>query len=199
MINLEKYLTKEQLETFVEYAEMRERAFEEGWHHWQRIARSRSKVTPVEVEHCVLYEHPYDLEATCPVMHPSGRFLAELMAGGIHPPIEAVHNQQLLIISKSGEYTVVSKRDAAEWREQHAPIATEIVVDNRRCHNEVEGPMSYEQAIEYCILKDIPRRVWDESNNHNYQKFWIVNKDTVKDRTYRNAWQLISTETQIAA
>ena len=46
-----------------------------------------------------------------------------------------------------------------------------------------------EEAIEYLIMKDIPRRVWGKE--HNRQMFRIVKKDQIpSDRSFRNAWRL---------
>ena len=50
MIEIAKYLTEQQLADYIDYVNLRQQAFAEDWHHWQRIARSRSKVTPVEVQ-----------------------------------------------------------------------------------------------------------------------------------------------------
>ena len=193
MIDISNYLTEEQMNDYIAYIELRKQADREGWHHWHRIANSRETIKQEQVKHCIPFEG--DIDGPAPVLHPSDRFISELMAGNIHPPIDAVHNQKLLLIAKSGKYEVVSKIDAAEWREKNGPLEGEIVVDNRRCHEEVVGPMSYAQAIEYCILKDIPRKIWDQSFGSNYQQFWIISKDVLKDRTYRNAWKL-NTEIQ---
>lgn len=51
------------------------------------------------------------------------------------------------------------------------------------------GPLTEEEAIEYLIMKDIPRRVW--GRQHNKPMFKIVNKaDIPSDRLFRDAWRL---------
>jgi hypothetical protein len=192
MINIEKHLTPDQLEDYREYRRVWNEAWANGSHHWLRIAKSRNELEPVHVEDCVPYAPPYDLDAPCAVLHPSPRFIAELMAGGIHPPLSALLEQQLLIIAKDGTSAVVSKVEAEEWRAKHAPIAGEYVVDNRRAHLEVEGPLTYEQAIEYTIMKDIPVAVW--GRQHNQRQFMVVKKASLPDRSNRNSWKLADME-----
>jgi hypothetical protein len=187
MIDLRKYLTPNQLADCVDYFELRARAWDEGWHHWRRIEQSINRIDSQQVEHCIPFEENPD--QTMKVLHPSPRFISELMAGGIHPPIDAVHNQKLLLIAKSGKYKVVSKLNAPEWRKENGPIEHEIVVDNRRSHTETERALSYEEAIEYCIKKDIPMSVWGIRNNK--PKFAIVERSVMPtDRTHRNNWKL---------
>jgi len=192
MINIEAHLNADQLEAYRDYKRVWKESWQAGTHHWQRIAKAREDTQPVDVEHCVPYSPPYDMEAPCAVMHPSPRFIAELMAGGIHPPLSALLEQQLLIIAKDGTSAVVPKVEAAEWRAKHAPIAGEYVVDNRRAHLEVEGPLTYEQAIEYAIMKDIPVAVW--GRQHNQRQFIVVKKALLPDRANRNSWKLADME-----
>jgi hypothetical protein len=187
MIDLRKHLTPNQFADCVDYFELRARAWDEGWHHWQRIEASRNRIEPVQVEHCA----PFNLDPDEPVkvLHPSPRFISELMAGGIHPPIDAVHSQKLLLIAKSGEHVVIDKLLAHQWRKDHGPIEHEVVVDNRRAHLEREQALTYEQAIEYCVKKDVPFEVWGK--RHNRPKFAIVPRTSIpSDRTHRNDWKL---------
>ena len=51
------------------------------------------------------------------------------------------------------------------------------------------GPLTEEEAIEYLIMKDIPRHVW--AKDHNRPMFRIVKKDAIPtDRTFRSAWEM---------
>ena len=53
----------------------------------------------------------------------------------------------------------------------------------------LSGPLTEKEAIEYLIMKDIPRNVWGQ--DHNRPMFKIVTKDQVpSDRSFRNAWRL---------
>lgn len=192
MINVEKHLTPDQLKDWRDYKRVWNETWSNGTHHWLRIARSRNELKPVDVEDCVPYTPPYDLDAPCAVLHPSPRFIAELMQGGIHPPLAALLNQKILLIAKSGKSEVVRKIDADEWRAVNGPIAGEYVVDNREAHLKVEGPLTYEQAIEYTIMKDIPVAVW--GRQHNQRQFMVVKKTSLPDRSNRNSWKLADME-----
>ena len=197
-----------------EYLEIRTRAMREGWHHWHRIAASRSDFDltvayraalpgqrgkpfreysetfsseKVEVHHAVPFTDPYDMDVPVKILHPSPRFISELMSGGIHPPIEAHHNKMLHLKWDGGEVECKAI-DAPAIRAQHR-IISEVVIDNSAVHLTVAMPMSYEQAIEYCILKDIPADVW--RRKHNRPHFAIVPRSALpKDRTHRNTWKL---------
>jgi hypothetical protein len=188
MNEIKKHLSRAQYAEFRDYVELRKRAEREGWHHWHRIAGSRDIVEPVEVKHCIPYTQPYDLDAPIAVCHPSGRFIAELMLGGIHPPLDALQSQKLLIIGEDGKADVVDKVDAPQWRNDHG-MRTEYVVQNSRAHLETEEPMSYEAAIEYTLQKDVPYKVWGKK--HNRLEFRIVKREALPaSRTFRNQWKM---------
>jgi hypothetical protein len=146
------------------------------------------RVKPVEVNHCIPYNDQFDFDNTISVCHPSGWFIAELMAGGIHPPIEAFHEQQLLIFGENDAVEVVRKIDAPKWRAQHG-MKGEYVIQNSRCHLERGDSMSYDEAIEFTMMKDVPQQVWGKS--HNTPQYWIIPKDMLINRTLRNSWKLI--------
>ena len=51
------------------------------------------------------------------------------------------------------------------------------------------GPLTEQEALEYLIMKDLPRKCWAEQ--HNRPMFKIVTVDQVpSDRTFRNAWEM---------
>ena len=51
------------------------------------------------------------------------------------------------------------------------------------------GPLTEEEAIEYLVMKDIPRHIW--SQEYNRPMFKIVKtEDVPSDRQFRNAWRL---------
>ena len=170
-----------------EYVALRTRAMNEGWHHWQRIANSRDRIPQVEVTHCVPFQCQYDLEAPVKVLHPSPRFIGELMHGYIHPPIEAFHNQMLEFKLEDGTFHQCKAIDAPAFRAKHKPVG-EVVIDNSQAHLQTALPMSYEDAINFCIMKDIPVDVWGKK--HNKEQFAIIEKSTLPDRKTRNNWSL---------
>ncbi len=189
-----------------DYIALRQRAEREGWHHHSRIARSRDRISAVEVQHCVAFTDPYDLDAPVKVLHPSPRCVAELMAGGVHPPIEAVHAQRLRLVGSDGEVAECSRLEApaVRWRmnnkvtilqdEETGAVTkrttvSETVIDNSSAHLTVAMPMTYEQAIEWIIQKDIPFDVWGKQ--HNRPMMAIVPRTAIpKNRTHRNNWKL---------
>jgi hypothetical protein len=193
-----RFLTGDDLAAYNDYIELRSRAWREGWHHWHRIAQARDWLEPVEVQHAIPYTRPGDPDGGMSICHPSGWCVAELMAGNIHPPIDAILGQRLLLIANNGEHAVVDYVDAEEWRRLNGPIKHEAVVDNRRAHTETAGPMTYEQAIEWIVMKDVPSAVW--SKRHNRLQFAIVPRSAIpSDRSNRNAWRLADVDMEQAA
>lgn len=176
---------------FQEYIALRQRAMDEGWHHWQRIANSRDRIPAQEVHHCVAFEDPYDLDAPVKVLHPSPRFISELMAGGIHPPIEAVHAQMLRFECENCGTIEDTRLEAPAIHTKHK-IKSEMVIDNSRSHLEAAMPMTYEQAFEYCVLKDIPYYVWNAKRNRPL--FKLLKKKELPDRMFRDSWQLLEVQ-----
>ena len=173
---------------YPDYIALRQRAEREGWHHWCRIAQSRDRIPAVEVHHAIAFTDPYDLDAPMKVVHPSPRCVAELMAGGIHPSIEAIHGQMLRLECEHCGPIECRRLDAPAIRATHT-IKGETVIDNSAVHLTVAMPMTYEQAIEWIIQKDIPFEVWGKK--HNRPMMAIVPRTAIpEDRTHRNDWKL---------
>lgn len=184
-----EFLTGAQATTYLQYREDRARALESGTHYWQRIAASREKVQPVNCEYVGVWEDPLSPDQPLKVTSPSGRCLGELMAGGIHPSIEAHWGAQVLLVSQDGRHAVVEQIDAPKMRRELAPLVGEWVVDYRRCHAETMGPLTLTQAVEWVMKKDVPNYVWGVKRNRPY--FAIIRRDQLpKSRAFRKCWRL---------
>ena len=123
----------------------------------------------------VIFEDPDQPEAPATVLVPSDNWMADAMAGNL-PPIWVywqLHDDEQNAIDE-GRHTTFKHNP-----EKHALQFTAPRI----------GPLTEEEAIEYLIMKDIPRRVWGK--NHNRPMLKIVTKDQVPlDRQFRNAWRL---------
>lgn len=132
----------------------------EAWFHEEW--KSRGYPDPAQCNYRAVFEDPSEPDAPCKVLVPAPWWLAMAMNGDLLPPIEA-------------------------WlADQETPDGAP------KLHPYVEpiGPMTEEQAIEYLVMKDIPRRVWDD-RTANAPRFRIVPaEDVPSDRTFRNAWRL---------
>ena len=123
----------------------------------------------------VIYEDPDQPDAPAMVLVPSDNWMQEAMEGNL-PPISVYwalqdDEQQAIAEGRHDTFKHDPEKHAAQW------AAPRI------------GPLTEEEAIEYLVMKDIPRRVWAEE--HNRPMFKIVTKDQVpSDRTFRNAWEL---------
>lgn len=123
----------------------------------------------------VVFDDPDALDEPTKVLVPSDNWMEEAMAGNL-PPISvywALQDDEQQAI-KEGRHNTF-KHDQAKWEAQFT--APRI------------GPLTEQEALEYLVMKDLPRRCWAEQ--HNRPMFKIVTKDQVPgDRTFRNAWEM---------
>ena len=123
----------------------------------------------------VIFEDPEQPEKPAMVLAPSDKWLEKAKAG-LLPPISVywdLHDaeQQAVAEGRHDSFRHDPEKHAAQW------TAPRI------------GPLSEEEAIEYLIMKDIPRHIW--SKEYNRPMFKIVKtEDVPTDRSFRNAWRL---------
>lgn len=130
-------------------------------HLWDRLAEAKSRLAPVQSQYRVLFEDPTQPDAPVSVLVPDPNWMAAALAGNILPPID----------------TYLRDRDVPDGQPKEHPYAKPL------------GPMTEEEAIEYLIMKDIPRHIW--SQEYNRPMFKVVKtEDVPSDRQFRNAWRL---------
>ena len=130
-------------------------------HLWGRLAEAKSRLAPVQSQYRVLFEDPTQPDAPVSVLVPDPNWMAAALAGNILPPID----------------TYLRDRDVPDGQPKEHPYAKPL------------GPMTEEEAIEYLIMKDIPRHIW--SQEYNRPMFKVVKtEDVPSDRQFRNAWRL---------
>jgi hypothetical protein len=123
----------------------------------------------------VIFEDPEQPEQPAMVLVPSDNWIADAMAGKL-PPISvywALQDDEQQAIAEGRHETF--KHDHNKWLSQFTA--------------ERIGPLTEEEAIEYLIMKDIPRHIW--SKEYNRPMFKVVKtEDVPSDRQFRNAWRL---------
>lgn len=123
----------------------------------------------------VIYEDPDDLDAPAKVVVPSQRWLDEAMAGNL-PPIWVYWQLQ------DDEAQAIAEGRHSTF--QHDPEKLALQYTAERI-----GPLTEEEAMEYLVMKDVPRHVW--AKEHNRPMFRIIKTENVpSDRQFRNAWRL---------
>lgn len=133
-------------------------------------AKYELHLAPVQSRYRVVFEDPDELDAPAKVLVPDPNWLACALHGGILPPVE----------------TYLRDQSVPDGEPKEHPYAEPI------------GPMTEEEAIEYLIMKDIPRKVWD-TEGANKPRFKIVPVEMIPtDRTHRNAWRLDNFERNVA-
>jgi hypothetical protein len=123
----------------------------------------------------VVFEDPDFPDEPAKVLIPTDEWLEEAMSGQL-PPISvwwAMQEDEELAIKEGRIKTF-----------EHDPDKFAAQFDAPRI-----GKLTEEEAMEYLIMKDIPRRVW--AVKHNRPMFKIVRTEQVPtDRLFRNAWRL---------
>jgi len=131
-------------------------------HLFDRLLWAKDNLAPVQSRYRVVFEDPEEPDAPAKVLVLDPNWLAAALHGGILPPIKAY----------------LADQGVADGQPKAHPYAEPI------------GPMTEEEAVKYIIMKDIPRRVWDDPTA-NAPRFAIVPVEAIpSDRTHRNAWRL---------
>ena len=148
-------------------------------HLFERIQIADHFLPMVQSQYRVVWEDPAEPDACCKVTVPDPHWMAQALHGGILPPIEAELEDQAAYqayLDAGGDPTKFNWHDVdGGAKHPYAPPT---------------GPMTEEQAIEYLIMKCLPRRVWDDPTA-NQPRFKIVLAEAIPvERHFRNAWRI---------
>ena len=123
----------------------------------------------------VIFEDPDFPEDPAKVLVPSQNWLDEAMAGNL-PPIWVYWQLQ------DDEAQAIAEGRHSTFKHDPEKLALQYTAPRI-------GPLTEEEAMEYLVMKDVPRRVWGVQ--HNRPMFAIVKTEQVpSDRQFRNAWRL---------
>ena len=140
-------------------------------HLWDRLAEAKSRLAPVQSKYRVLFENPAEPDAPAAVLAPDPNWMAAALAGGVLPPID----------------TYLRDQNVPDGQPKEHPYAEPI------------GAMTEEEAIEYLVQKDISPQVWREYNGNRIIMKIVPVELIPSDRSFRNAWKINQTETEMAA
>ena len=140
-------------------------------HLWDRLAEAKSRLKPVQSKYRVLFENPAEPDAPASVLVPDPNWMAAALAGGVLPPID----------------TYLRDQNVPDGQPKEHPYAEPI------------GPMTEEEAIEYLVKKDISPQVWRDYNGNRIIIKIVPVELIPSDRSFRNAWKINQTETEMAA
>ena len=140
-------------------------------HLWDRLAEAKSRLEPVQSKYRVLFENPADPDAPASVLVPDPNWMAAALEGNILPPIDAYQRD----------------RNVPDGQPKEHPYAEPI------------GAMTEEEAIEYLVMKDIDPQVWRDYNGNRCVMKIVPVELIPSDRSFRNAWKINQTETEMAA
>jgi hypothetical protein len=136
-------------------------------HLWDRVAWAHEHLTPVQTDLVIVWEDPDAPDSPACVTVPAPEWLAMAMYGGLLPPVEHYHDER-----RDPDGTFVGPKD--HWS-AYTPL----------------GALTEEEALEYIVMKDIPRRVWDPPEGSNARHFVICRREQLPaTRRWRNAWTL---------
>lgn len=161
---------------------------------FERICWAHSKLGKQDTDYRCVYEDPAKPDEPAVIMCPSGRWMAMAKAGGMLPPINAYLDMPMELELEDGKKIECTKSESEEIRLKHN-VKSERVLKHHKLHTSKPiGPLNEEEALEYLVMKDVPRRVWDsemKGYKTNWQKFFLCKtKDLPPSRKYRNAWRI---------
>ena len=137
-------------------------------HLWNRLGWAKENLEPHQSDYRVVYEDNVDEPAK--VMVPDPNWMACALQGGILPPVWA--------------YWELAKDEAKPDFVKHT---RGYLLHNTK---PIEA-MTEEQAIEYLIMKDLPRHVWQDYDRANKPRMLICTKKQLPStRVWRNAWKI---------
>ena len=132
-------------------------------HLFDRICWAHENLARVETDYVVVYEDGDD-HGRAKILVPAPEWLAMALHGGLLPPVEHYHREQR---DPAGSFC-----GPHDYWSAYEPI----------------GPLTEEEAIEYLIRKDIPRKVWEEGSNYPLK---ICRRSQLPTtRLFRNAWRV---------
>lgn len=135
---------------------------------FDRLCWAKEWLEPVQSDYRVVYEDSVDECAK--ILVPDPNFMAACMNGGIIPKIE--------------NYWALAEDEAKPDFKKHT--RGYLLHDT-----EPMGAMTEEEAIEYLIMKDIPKSVWQNWDSGNKPKMVICRKGQLpQTREWRNAWRI---------
>lgn len=140
-------------------------------HLWDRLTQAKSRLAPVQSKYRVLFENPAEPDAPASVLVPDPNWMAAALAGNVLPPID----------------TYLRDQNVPDGQPKEHPYVEPI------------GPMTEEEAIEYLVKKDISPQVWREYNGNRIIMKIVPVELIPSDRSFRNAWKINQTETEMAA
>lgn len=147
-------------------------------HLFDRICWASENLRPVEPKYRIVYENPDEPEAPVAIVCPAPEWLAMALHGGLLPPIEAYLRDAAKIEKYLSEGNDPQKFSWDKVGGAEHPYVEPI------------GPMTEEEAMEYLLMKDVPRNVWDRPNSNKcYFRFTRKENIEISD-TYRNAWKI---------
>ena len=142
----------------------------QGTHLWDRLCWAKENLEPYRSEYCVVWEDQNEPDAPAKVTHPDQNWLACALKGGILPDVRV--------------YWELAKDEAKPDFKKHTR--------GYLLHNSKPiDAMTEEQAIEYLIMKDIPRHVWQDWDKANKPRLVICTKSQLPStRVWRNSWKI---------
>jgi len=147
-----------------------------GTHLWDRLCWAKENLEPHQSDYRVVYEDSIDECAK--ILVPDPNWMSCALAGNILPPVWVYHE-----LAKDEAQPDFKKHTRGYLLHDTEPVEA----------------MTEKEAIEYLILKDCPRHVWENYNEGNRPKMVICKKEQLpQTREWRNAWK-ISEELNLAA
>lgn len=122
-----------------------------------------------------IYEDPNNPEEPAKILVPSPTWIEEAMAGNL-PPIWVYWQLQ------DDEQAAIEEGRHNSFKHDEEKLMLQFTAPRI-------GPLTEEEAMEYLVMKDVPRHVW--AKEYNRPVFKIVKTEQIpSNREFRNAWKI---------
>jgi hypothetical protein len=123
----------------------------------------------------VIFDDPDNLDEPTRVLIPSTEWISHAMSGRL-PPIWVYWQLQ------DDERKAIEANQHDGFEHDHDKWVLQFTAPR-------VGPLTEEEAMEYLVMKDLPRRCWAEE--HNRPMFKIVLTEQIpSERNFRSAWEI---------
>lgn len=168
---------------------------------FDRLCWAKQNLPGMQSSKVVVFEDPAFEKEPCKILTPSPEWMACAMYGEILPPVEAYHEMEYVIEDNFGnDYNGVTQLEFEDMLFDFASTGKAMTsqrVTKHRLHDEPIGALTEDEAIDYIIKKDTPKRVWGSAGG-NWINYRVVERSEVVDnRKNRNYWKLSQEGTPI--
>lgn len=161
----------------------------------ERLYWGYKNLIPVKPKYCIIYEDPAYPDNTAVILVPAPEWLASALYGGIVPEINRHLKLKTELTTDKNETIICDLDEVDDIFLKHKIVDNKIINYNSYMYDTSMPSMpamTEEEAMEYLLMKDIPKRVWHPDYKHNRKMFKICKYENrhLGNTAYRDSWKM---------